>query len=86
MERLALTARGDRIDYLDLPEEVLCPCEDEVRTCLGEKSLDEITDDLAKQVIRAALARTGGNKAKAADLLRIPPSTLRSKMEKYGMG
>jgi DNA-binding NtrC family response regulator len=85
MERLALTVRGDRIDYLDLPEEVLCACREEACPCLGEKSLDEITEDLAKQVIRAALARTGGNKAKAADLLRIPPSTLRSKMEKYGM-
>ncbi|MBI1786566.1 MAG: sigma-54-dependent Fis family transcriptional regulator [Acidobacteria bacterium] len=86
MERLALTARGERIDYVDLPEEVLCPCREEVCSCLGEKSLDEITDDLAKQVIRAALGRTSGNKAKAAELLRIPPSTLRSKMEKYGLG
>jgi len=86
MERLALTARSDRIDYLDLPEEMLCVCrEEQVCSCLGEKSLDEITDEVARQVIRAALARTGGNRAKAADLLRIPPSTLRSKMEKYGM-
>jgi len=86
MERLALTARSDRIDYLDLPEEMFCVCrEEQVCSCLGEKSLDEITDDVARQVIRAALARTRGNRAKAADLLRIPPSTLRSKMEKYGM-
>jgi DNA-binding NtrC family response regulator len=86
IERLALTVRGDQIDYLDLPEEVLCPREEYACPRLGEKSLDEITDDLAKQVIRTALARTSGNKAKAAELLRIPPSTLRSKMDKYGMG
>lgn len=85
IERLALTAAGGKIDYLDLPEEVLCPCRDEACPCLGEKSLDDITDDLAKQVIRTALRRTRGNKAKAAELLRIPPSTLRSKMEKYGL-
>jgi DNA-binding NtrC family response regulator len=85
MERLAVTAKGDKVDYVDLPQEVLCPCLDEVCPWLGEKSLDEITEDLAKQVIRAALATTGSNKAKAAELLRIPPSTLRSRMEKYGL-
>jgi DNA-binding NtrC family response regulator len=85
MERLALTVAGDEIDYVNLPREVVCSYDAEVGQHLGQKSLDEITDDLAKQVIRLALANTGGNKAKAAELLRVPPSTLRSKMEKYGL-
>jgi len=86
MERLALTVRGDIIDYVNLPEEILCPSLD-VPCCpeLGEKPLDEIVDELAKKVIRAALARTSGNKAKAAVLLRTPSSTLRSRMEKLGL-
>lgn len=87
MERLALTVKGDVIDCKDLPEEVLCPCITETQCPdLGERSLDEIVDGLAKQVIRTALARTSGNKAKAAKLLRIPPSTLRSRMDKHGIG
>lgn len=86
MERLALTVRDGKIDYTDLPREILSAFGTQVSPDLGEKSLDEITDELAKQVIRAALASTRGNKAKAAELLRIPPSTLRSKMEKYGLG
>jgi DNA-binding NtrC family response regulator len=84
MERLALTVTDGKIDYIDLPREILSSSE--VSPDLGEKSLDEITDELAKHVIRAALASTRGNKAKAAELLRIPTSTLRSKMEKYGLG
>ncbi|MEK7405552.1 MAG: sigma-54 dependent transcriptional regulator [Acidobacteriota bacterium] len=85
MERLALTAPREQIDCVDLPPEVLCPCRPEACPYVGEKSLDEITDELAKQVIRTALAQTRGNKTKAAELLRIPASTLRSKMEKYGL-
>jgi DNA-binding NtrC family response regulator len=85
MERLALTVMSAEIDSINLPREILCSYDAEAGQHLGEKSLDEITDDLAKQVIRLALANTGGNKAKAAELLRVPPSTLRSKMEKYGL-
>jgi DNA-binding NtrC family response regulator len=85
MERLALTQRGGTIDYIDLPREILSTVRIEASPDLGEKSLDEITDDLAKRVIRTALATTRGNKARAAELLRIPASTLRSKMEKYGL-
>jgi DNA-binding NtrC family response regulator len=35
--------------------------------------------------IRKALAQTDGNKRKAARLLGIAPSTLYSKMKKYGI-
>lgn len=36
-------------------------------------------------IIKCALARTGGRQRQAARLLRINPSTLNSKMKRYGM-
>ena len=85
MERLSLTCQRDSIDYMDLPEEILCPADTEVFREIGDKPLDEIVDELTRRLIRVALAQTGGNKTKAAELLRTPPSTLRSKMEKLGL-
>lgn len=85
MERLTLTARTGTIDYVDLPTEILAPRSPGVCPPLGEQTFDEITDEFAKHVIRTALATSGGNKAKAAQLLQIPASTLRSKLEKYGL-
>ncbi len=85
MERLSLTSRRDLIDSTDLPEEILCPPDTDRFSEIGKKSLDEIIDELTRRVIRAALARTGGNKTKAAELLKTPPSTLRSRMEKLGL-
>ena len=40
---------------------------------------------LERSFIQTALRRAAGNQAKAAQILRIPRTTLRDKMAKYGM-
>ncbi len=47
------------------------------------KSYNEIMEEVEIQLIKNALHKTGGNKAKAAEILGIPASTLRSKIDKY---
>jgi transcriptional regulator with PAS, ATPase and Fis domain len=47
------------------------------------KSLTEIVEEVEKKLIQNALLKTANNKAKAAELLGLPPSTLKSKIEKY---
>jgi len=49
------------------------------------KPLNEILEEVEKSLIQNALLKTGNNKAKAAELLGLPPSTLKSKIEKYGI-
>jgi DNA-binding NtrC family response regulator len=50
----------------------------------GPLNLQEIVDNVERQLIASALSRTFQNQAKAADLLGIPRTTLRDKLEKYG--
>ena len=49
----------------------------------SKNTLPDLLSDLEIKVIKEALEKTSGNKNKAADLLGIPISTLRSKIEKY---
>ena len=79
MEHAVVLARGSRIDVEDLPEEVglalpgiLAP---------GEvRPLAAVERDYIMAVMRAA----GGNKAQAAELLKIGTATLYRKLKKYG--
>ncbi len=56
-------------------------------TSLGRPSagLTETIAGVERTLIDAALKRAAGNQAKAAQYLRIPRTTLRDKMAKYGM-
>jgi DNA-binding NtrC family response regulator len=47
--------------------------------------LTETVAGIERSLIDAALKRAAGNQAKAAQFLRIPRTTLRDKMAKYGM-
>jgi DNA-binding NtrC family response regulator len=50
----------------------------------GIDFFDEIKQ-FETSLIRLALARTGGHRARAAKLLNIKPTTLNSKIELYGI-
>ena len=47
-------------------------------------NLQEIVDNVERALIESALCRTSQNQAKAAELLGVPRTTLRDKLEKYG--
>jgi len=85
-ERLTILCYDCKITASKLPQELfstdldishLIECQD--------KSLTEIVEEVEKQLIKKALLKTANNKAKAAELLGLPPSTLKSKIEKYGI-
>lgn len=83
IERLALTAPEGNITPSHLPPEIIWE-----EICPGEAGIDGNSfEDLIRRteidLIKRALAMTGGNKTKAARVLKLKPSTLRSKIEKY---
>lgn len=85
MERLVLLASADGvIDVGKLPLEV-CSGSAASASITLEKPLEQTLAEIEVHTIRAVLTKCGGNKAQAAKLLGLPPSTLRTKMEKYGI-
>ncbi len=85
-ERLSILCYDCKITINRLPQELILDKIDiDVLTSTQNKSLTEIVEDVEKKLIKNALFKTGNNKAKAAELLGLPPSTLKSKIEKYGI-
>ena len=81
-ERLAILSTDEKIMVSKLPQEFFNISTDiDNINCVG-KSLNEILDSIEKKLIKSALTKSGGSKSKAADLLGVPPSTLKSKIEK----
>jgi transcriptional regulator with PAS, ATPase and Fis domain len=83
IERLASTSPGRSITPSQLPPEIIweeiCPQEE----CLDGSCYDEVMKRTEINLIKQALEMSGGNKAKASRFLKLKPSTLRSKIEKY---
>lgn len=85
-ERLSILCQDCKIITTRLPQELLSEKLDLEQLPLNQdKSLNEILEEVEKSLIQKALIKTGNNKAKAAELLGLPPSTLKSKIEKYGI-
>ncbi len=85
MERLVILSGGKHITKNMLPMEVRFP--DKPHTCFyfENKPLPEIIREVEENAIRDALMRSGGNKSKAAKLLEVPASTLKSRIEKLDL-
>ena len=66
-----MDADPDRDSHRDLPG--------------GEIGLNRTLDDLEKQLIKQAMEKCGGIKARAAQTLGIKTSALYYKLEKYGL-
>jgi len=83
IERLALTVPDGNVIRSQLPPEIIweeiCPQEE----CLDGSCYDEVMKRTEINLIKRALEMSGGNKAKAARLLKLKTSTLRSKIDKY---
>lgn len=83
VERLILLSRGEEVDLAKIPLEILEPDGVAPEVCIGRKPLNEVMEDIEVNLIRRALQISGWNQNRAAELLGLPPSTLRTKMSKY---
>jgi DNA-binding NtrC family response regulator len=74
-----------------LPKDIMLPIEVPASSQNDDQPAQEVTGltetiaGVERTLIHAALRRAAGNQAKAAQLLRIPRTTLRDKMTKYDM-
>ncbi|KAA3634943.1 MAG: sigma-54-dependent Fis family transcriptional regulator, partial [Bacteroidetes bacterium] len=82
-ERMVLLNRNSIIDQSIIPPEIKFPKGTVTYTTLENKSLVNLLEEVERNAITHALEKTNGNKAKAAELLGIPASTLKSKMAKF---
>jgi len=82
-ERLVLMADNNKITENVVPAEIKYPGKTIVVSNFDNKTLTEIMDDVERHSIFMALDKAQGNKAKAAEMLGIPASTLKSKLGKY---
>ncbi|MHB1105368.1 MAG: sigma-54-dependent transcriptional regulator [Lutibacter sp.] len=83
-ERMVILATNDQaIESKHVPESIK-----NSTSILGKidnlnKSLEETLNEIEINAIKIALQKSNQNKTKAAEILGIPPSTLRTKMEKH---
>lgn len=85
MERLSILCKEGILAVSELPDEINASPIMKNLEKMGTESLDKILDEIEKEIITAALHKFAGNKSKAAEFLQIPPSTLRSKIEKLSI-
>ncbi len=85
IERAVVLCRGDVITPRELPRDVAG--DSEICLSLPQQggNLTEILEDLERQLIIQTLRQQGASQTKAADILGIARTTLRYKMEKYGL-
>lgn len=84
LERAALLAAGGPIDELHLPARVRAAPLPDAPFRLPHEGLS--LEELEIALIKQALARAGGNKSRAAELLGLTRHTLLYRLEKYKIG
>jgi DNA-binding NtrC family response regulator len=85
IERLVLLSSDGEISIDKIPAEFYNKPDLILGTSIGNKTIEELLAEYEIKILKAALHKTAGNKTKAAEILGIPPSTLRSKIDKYGL-
>jgi len=84
-ERLCLLSLGGKINKEIIPYEVKFPGFKPTCFSFENKNLNEILEEVERNAILGALDKGLGNKSKAADILGIPASTLKSKISKHNL-
>ncbi|HPD19443.1 MAG TPA: sigma 54-interacting transcriptional regulator, partial [Candidatus Goldiibacteriota bacterium] len=79
IQRILVTARNEIIKETDIPYEITGFSGDDLKKTGIVKKVNEYE----KNVIINALNQAGGNKGRAADILKITKPTLAAKMKKY---
>ena len=82
-ERLTLLSTSKRIEKSIIPFEIKFPGFQPNCFAFDNKNLNQILEEVEKDAILSALDKTHGNKSRAADMLGIPASTLKSKIAKF---
>lgn len=85
LERLVVLADGETLGIANLPAALRPSGRPQSPPAADGASLDVATDAMARDLIEAALQATGFNKAKAAQKLGVPRSTLYYKMDHLGI-
>ncbi len=86
VDRWKLLKRTDIITPADLPPELLSSGVFADRPCVGRsQTFEEAVGAVEHRLLVDALSQAGGNKAKAAEILRMKPSTFRNKLAKHGL-
>ncbi|MEO8191175.1 MAG: sigma-54 dependent transcriptional regulator [Acidobacteriota bacterium] len=78
IERAVVLCPGGRIELDLLPESVLSPDRSELPVRLPENgaTYKDMVEEYERRLVRTALRRTGGVQKRAAELLRMKPTTL----------
>jgi DNA-binding NtrC family response regulator len=78
VERAVVLCPGGAIGLELLPDNVLSPERSDVAVRLPENgsTYKEMVEEYERRLVRTALRRTGGVQKRAADLLRVKPTTL----------
>jgi len=84
-ERLTLLSTDNKIEKSIVPYEIKFPNYNPTCFSFDNKTLVEIVEEVEKNAILSALDKANGNKAKAAEILGLPASTLKSKIVKFGL-
>lgn len=82
IERLVLLAGEGTITPEIIPADIKFGNTNMLCTSMENRNLNEIIMEVEQNAIQKALHKTGGNKSRAAALLGIPASTLKSKIPK----
>ncbi len=83
IERLSLLKVGKSIKLTDLPQEIRLPVLPLSKELIfGKNSFEDLISSTERELITSALQIAGGNKSKAAEILKMKPSTFRDKFKK----
>jgi two-component system response regulator AtoC len=90
IERAAVLCEGPSLDVASLSERLLAggppaPAKDLADDDQGDLSIKRAARRSEESLIRRALARTEGNRTRAAELLEISPRALLYKIKEYGI-
>jgi DNA-binding NtrC family response regulator len=87
IERAVVLAPGNMIGVDLFPKNLLTPAPLAVAVSdiSEDMPLRDRVDTYEKEIILAALKRTGGNQKKAAELLAVNPTTLSEKLKRFGI-
>ena len=84
VRRAALLATGDLVESGQV--HFIARGDEAVQGELPANSLKEAVHEFEKKIIRQALEKTGGNKTRVAELLKMSYPSLLSKVKEYGLG